>query len=75
MKLNSRSAPEHRPHSNTGLHSKIQRARQGNVKLSKKKSFKDKTNPEFLKDSIWRVFCDEKVMTTKGLVTVKYVEP
>ena len=45
------------------------------MKLSKKKSFKDKTNPEFLKDSIWRVFCDEKVMTTKGLVTVKYVEP
>ena len=44
------------------------------MKLSKKKSFKDKTNPEFLKDSIWRVFCDEKVMTTKGLVTVKYVE-
>ena len=57
------------PTTNFGT-SRIQRYCLGNMKLSK---LKDKTNPEHLKHWIWRVYCDEKVMTTKGLVTVKYI--
>ena len=52
---------------------KNKRIRQGSVILSKKTRCENKANPLHLSDSVWRVFCDEKVMTLTGLVTVKYV--